>query len=139
MATVNNDVRVSQSWGAWFCSGIEEGAARIDAFISRHFAFIAFAASCVVMLCCAAPAFIAGAVAGAVIHCYINPHLKLDASHARIAGVVQATIGIVGAVASVVALTPSGAAGGFVFHSIPFFCSLLVGSTFYRGYAAYIR
>lgn len=126
----------SPSWATWVSENLDASAEKVSDFVSKHFAMIAFIASSIVMLCCAPISLGAGLALGAIIQQQIELRYKISLPETKTGGVMQATIAIVGAVASVVRLTPAGAAGGIVFQAIPLVCSMVIGASINQRYAS---
>jgi hypothetical protein len=96
-----------------------------ESFIDKHFAKIALAISMIALAYFAALDLILGLVLGLAISYYAELEIKPD----RNVILYNALFAIVGATAAAIRMTPSGAAGGFVFQAIPFVCSAFIGTS----------
>lgn len=118
---------------AAICQTINDTYQKVDSFINAHFVAIAFVTASLALGFFSAGAFLMGAGAGAALHFLIQPKVKAVGNELT---PMMAIIAIIGAMASFVAITPSGQAGGLAFQSIPFLCSMAIGANFYRFHGA---
>lgn len=121
-------VWVSQMWN--HPKPVEEGN---ESWIDRHFIEVAFAVSTLALFILSPLSLFLGGVAGFALHYSIEPNLEVKAEE-RLIGQNETVIALVGGFASLIHLTPSGAAGGIVFQAIPLMASLAVGSIAYRAW-----
>lgn len=134
---IEETVRDALSPENWrFKERASEAHLRIEKFVEKHFAALAFFFSCALLFLTAPGTFLTGTLIGAVAHSFYNPMMRIQKEERKIP-LLNATVAIVGAFASVLRYTPAGLMGGKIFHSIPFVSSLAVGSSAYRIYSAY--
>lgn len=104
---------------------------KVETFVNVHFVQIAYITSTVVLAYFSFGSFVMGAVTGAFLQRLLG---SVDKGHKM--EPIFAMIAMVGAIASLVALTPSGLAGGKVFQMIPIACSASIGANLLRIYGA---
>jgi hypothetical protein len=102
---------------------------KVEIFVNSHFAKIAFTIAGIALAYLAPTAFTFGVSIGLSF-------AVLYSSKGIMSTPMSATIALVGAVSSLVALTPAGQAGSKVFKLIPFLSSLSMGFDFIRMYGA---
>lgn len=100
-----------------------------------HFVKVAFLVSSLVLFFLAPLSFLLSAASGFALHYAIEPNLKTEPP---VIGPVDAVIAIVGGAAQLLKATPAGKTGNFIFQSIPFICTMSIGSTAYKVFSARI-
>jgi hypothetical protein len=113
----------------FFFPRVEASVKQAQSYVEKHFVEIAFLVSTFVMLIFAPAKLFAGALIGYFLHAHIEPQLKTNQKIT----LMNSIFTIIGAMATLVSLTPAGSGSGFIFHALPFVSSLAVGSTLYRS------
>lgn len=103
-----------------------------ESFVEKHFMTIAFAVSSFVLFILSPFQFIVGSAIGIALDCMFQPNLQLE-SNEKVMTVANTSFLIVGAIATLIKLTPAGRMGGYIFQTVPFLATLVIGDTFYRA------
>ena len=122
---------VRKKWNEGLKQKAAEAYHKVEKFVEKHFAAIAFIFSSLLLLGTGPIGFFIGCAAGIAIHRLLSPKLRVQTGERRIP-ILNATIAVVGAMAALIQMTPAGLLGGLIFRSIPFLATLIVGSTCYR-------
>ena len=106
-------------------------------FVDKHISEIAFLISTLVQFIFSPLTLMLGMAAGLIYSMQMNPKLELKRDE-KVIGVTSAVFGIVGAVASIIKMTPAGAMGGFIFQMVPYISSFMIGTSTYRAIKTFI-
>lgn len=101
-----------------------------QSFSEKYFARIALVVSAVALLILAPLDLFLGMAAGFLFDYFSQTPFKRGED--KVVTVPNTTFAIVGMAAALLRLTPAGATGGLLFHTIPFICSTAIGHTLYR-------
>jgi hypothetical protein len=96
----------------------------------KHSVGLAFTISSLALLILSPLAFFLGTASSFTLHYYNQT--KIDPNEEVISMVHSVAVSI-GAVAAFLAVTPLGAGGGIIFHSLPFLAASFIGSALYNG------
>lgn len=107
-----------------------------ESFMDKHIAKIAFAVASIALFFLSPLVSFLGSLAGFILHYSAEPNLLIGPED-KIITVTSSVFAIIGALASMIRLTPAGEAGGLIFQAIPFLCSMTIGSAGYAGFKWY--
>lgn len=104
-------------------STVKQTFRTVETYASTHFIKIAYTISVLILAYFSTASFVAGSIIGLVADTVLNPTLKWKDIRP-----MSGLFAMMGALACLVSFTPAGRAGGLVFQSIPFFCSISIGT-----------